>query len=47
VENPFGKGVDPYGNPMYLGLVAWRLVQVVVADDDPDYVITVYREDRG
>jgi len=31
---------------MYVGFVARRLVQVVVADDDPNFVITIYKEGR-
>ncbi len=45
-ENPIGKGLDDKGNPMYLGFVAGILVWVVVADDDPEVIITVFEEGR-
>lgn len=44
VENPFGKSLDHHGNPVYVRIVAGRIVRVIVADDDPNYVITVYPE---
>lgn len=47
VKNPIGKGVGSSGNPRYRGYVAGLVVWVVVAGDDPDLVITVFREDRG
>jgi hypothetical protein len=46
VETPFGKTLDQDGNPVYVGIVGRRIVRVVVADDDPDFVITVYPEGR-
>ncbi len=44
MENPFGKSLDHHGNPVYVRIVAGRIVRVIVADDDPNYVITVYPE---
>jgi hypothetical protein len=41
------KGLDRRGNPMYLGFVGRRPMVVVVAGDDPDYVITVFPKERG
>jgi len=46
VKTPFGKTLDQSGNPIYVGIVRGRIVRVVVADDDPDFVITVYPEGR-
>lgn len=47
VETPFGKSLDRDGNPIYVGIVAGRIVAVVIADDDPNYVITIFPEGRG
>jgi hypothetical protein len=47
VEAPYGKSLDPDGNPIYVGIVAGRIVDVVVADDDPNYIITIFPEGRG
>jgi hypothetical protein len=41
------KGLDRRGNPMYVGFVGRRPAIVVVADDDPNYVITVFPKERG
>ena len=46
VENPIGKGFDDKGNALYFGYVAGVPVWVVVADDDPEVVITVFEEGR-
>jgi hypothetical protein len=47
VANPIGKDFDDTGNALYLGFVAGVAVWVVVADDDPEVVITVFKEGRG
>jgi hypothetical protein len=47
VENPIGKSVGSSGNPRYRGSVGGLVVWVVVAKDDPDLIITVFREERG
>ena len=31
---------------MYFGLVAGVLVRIVVADDNPDFIITMFEEGR-
>jgi hypothetical protein len=46
VRNPIGKSFDEKGNAMYFGLVAGALVRIVVADDDPNFIITVFEEGR-
>jgi hypothetical protein len=46
VEKQSGKGLDHRGNPLYLGFVDGRLTVVVVAADDPSYVITVFPKER-
>ncbi len=46
VENPIGKDFDGKGNALYFGYVAGVPVWVVVADDDPEFVITVFEEGR-
>jgi hypothetical protein len=46
-RNPLGKSFDRDGNPMYLGLIGGTARFVVVASDDPDYVITVFPKERG
>jgi hypothetical protein len=46
VRSPLGKDIEWRGNPRYLGVIAGRLVRVVVAQDDPDVVITVYEMRR-
>ena len=46
VKSRLKKGLDRRGNPMYVGFVG-RRPAVVVADDDPNYVITVFRKERG
>jgi hypothetical protein len=47
VANPIGKDLDDKGNALYFGYVAGIPVWVVVADDDPEVVITVFKEGRG
>jgi hypothetical protein len=44
VENSIGKDFDDKGNALYLGYVVGVLVWIVVADDDPDFIITVFEE---
>jgi hypothetical protein len=39
-------GFDRRGNPLYRGFIDGRLTVVVVAADDPDYVITVFPKER-
>jgi hypothetical protein len=46
VRNPIGKDFDDRGNAMYRGYLAGVIVWIVVADDDPDVVITVFEEGR-
>jgi len=46
IGNPIGKGFDDNGNAMYRGYVAGVIVWIVVADDDPNVVITVFEEGR-
>jgi hypothetical protein len=46
IENPFGKSFAEEGNALYLGYVAGLLVEIVVADDDPDFIITVFEKGR-
>ena len=47
VKNKFAKDFDEDGNPRYGGSVAGRRCYVVVALDDPNCVITVFKEERG
>ena len=47
VKSRLKKGLDRRGNPMYLGFVGRRPVVVVVAGDDPNFVITVFPKERG
>ena len=46
VQIQSGKGLDHRGNPLYRGIVDGRLTVVVVAADDPNYVITVFPKER-
>ena len=46
VGNSLGKSFDDDGNALYLGYVVGVLVWIVVADDDPDVIITVFEEGR-
>jgi hypothetical protein len=46
VENPIRKDFDDKGNALYFGYVASAPVWIVVADDDPDVIITVFEEGR-
>jgi hypothetical protein len=46
VRNSLEKSFDDKGNAMYLGYVVGVLVWIVVADDDPDVIITVFEEGR-
>jgi hypothetical protein len=47
VKSRLKKGLDRRGNPMYVGFVGGRPAIVVVADDDSNYVITVFPKERG
>lgn len=47
VRNPLEKYVEWRGNPMYLGIVGGRPMFIVVAADDPNYVITLFPRERG
>jgi hypothetical protein len=47
VNSRLKKGLDRRGNPMYVGFVGWRPTVVVVAADNPNYVITVFPKERG
>jgi hypothetical protein len=42
VRSPSRKERDTRGNWRYLGQVEGKWIRVVVADDDPDVVITVH-----
>jgi hypothetical protein len=46
IENPFGKSFDEKGNALYRGCIAGALVWIVVADDDPSFIITIFEEGR-
>lgn len=46
VRSRSGKGFDSRGNPMYRGFIEGRLTVVVIAADDPNYVITVFPKER-
>jgi hypothetical protein len=46
IENAIGKDFDETGNALYLGYVAGVLVWIVVADDDPDWIVTVFEKGR-
>lgn len=46
VRNSLEKCFDEKGNALYLGYVVGVLVWIVVADDDPDVIITVFEEGR-
>jgi hypothetical protein len=46
VENPIRKDFDDKGNALYFGYLASAPVWIVVADDDPDVIITVFEEGR-
>jgi hypothetical protein len=46
VKTPIGKTRDAEGNALYFGYVAGALVWIVVASDDPEFIITVFEEDR-
>jgi hypothetical protein len=46
VRSGSGKGFDPRGNPMYRGFIGGRLTVIVIAADDPNYVITVFPKER-
>ena len=46
VRTRSGKGRDRHGNPMYRGFIEGRLTVIVVAADDPNYVITVLPKER-
>jgi hypothetical protein len=47
VENPTRKSVGSSGNPRYLGVVGEWIAWVVVADDDPDLIVTIIRKERA
>jgi hypothetical protein len=46
VANCFGKDFDPRGNSRYRGFIAGERCRVVVAQDDPELIITIYRRRR-
>ena len=46
VGNSLEKSRDGKGNALYLGYVAGALVWIVAADDDPDFIITIFEEGR-
>jgi hypothetical protein len=46
VRNPLEKSFDDRGNALYLGYVVGVLVWIVVADDDPEVIITIFEEGR-
>jgi hypothetical protein len=47
VGNEFGKDFDQDGNTRYFGFIAGKRCRVVVALDDPEVIITLYKEERG
>jgi hypothetical protein len=44
--DPEGIDRDEKGNPMYLGLVRGVRVCAVVALDEPDLIVTIFRKER-
>jgi hypothetical protein len=46
VENPIEKSFGMSGKPRYLGVVGREFVWVVVALDEPDLIVTIFREER-
>jgi hypothetical protein len=46
VRSRSGRGIDRRGNPLYRGFIDGSLMVVVVAADDPNYVITVFPKER-
>jgi hypothetical protein len=46
VKNSLEKSFDHKGNALYLGYVVGVLVWIVVDDDDPEVIITVFEEGR-
>jgi len=46
IRDSIGKDFDEDGNALYLGYIVGVLVWIVVADDDPDFIITVFEEGR-
>ncbi|HKZ15531.1 MAG TPA: hypothetical protein VJL81_16965 [Solirubrobacterales bacterium] len=46
VRNSLEKCFDDKGNALYLGYVVGVLVWIVVADDDPECIITIFEEGR-
>lgn len=47
VSHPVAVDRDKEGRPRYLGWVRSVLVSVVVALDEPDLIVTIYRKGRG
>lgn len=47
VASPIAVDSDEDGKPRYLGQVRGADVYVVVALDEPDLIVTVYRKGRG
>jgi hypothetical protein len=46
VRNPLEKELEWRGNARYLGHVGGKLVWVVVAGDDPNWVISIFPKGR-
>jgi hypothetical protein len=45
-ESPAEAGLDEYGNPRLTGIdKGGRAIIVIVANDDPDFVITTFPDD--
>jgi hypothetical protein len=42
ISNPVKIDADAYGHSRYFGYIRGDLVRVVVAADDPEFVITVH-----
>jgi len=42
ISNPVKIDTDAYGHPRYFGYIRGDLVRVVVAADDPEFVITIH-----
>jgi hypothetical protein len=47
VSNPIAIDSDADGRPRYLGEVRDTQIFVVVALDEPDLIVTIYRRGRG
>jgi hypothetical protein len=46
VRNPAAIERDEQGKPLYLGTVRGISICVVVAKDEPDVIVTIFRRER-